>query len=55
MSLSANTPKLVNADLILNHPEVTVDYAEGAREDVSMPDGSTGCTRSMQTTTLMIG
>ena len=36
-----HTQKLVNADLILNHPEVTVDYAEGAREDVSMPDGST--------------
>ncbi|MEC7780827.1 MAG: 2-oxoacid:ferredoxin oxidoreductase subunit beta, partial [Pseudomonadota bacterium] len=36
-----HTQKLVNADLILNHPEVTVDYAEGSREDVSMPDGST--------------
>ncbi|GIS18452.1 MAG: hypothetical protein CM15mP120_03680 [Pseudomonadota bacterium] len=50
-----HTQKLVNADLILNHPEVTVDYAEGSREDVSMPDGSTlRCTKSMPTTTLMI-
>ena len=36
-----HTQELVNADLIMTHPEVTVDYAEGTREDVSMPDGST--------------
>ncbi|HCY05540.1 MAG TPA: 2-oxoglutarate ferredoxin oxidoreductase subunit beta [Gammaproteobacteria bacterium] len=36
-----HTQELVNADLIMAHPEVTVDYAEGTREDVAMPDGST--------------
>ena len=35
-----HTQKLVNADLILNHPGATVDYAEGSREDVVL-DGST--------------
>ncbi len=32
---------VMDADLIMTHDEVTADYAEGTREDVSMPDGST--------------
>jgi 2-oxoglutarate ferredoxin oxidoreductase subunit beta len=32
---------VMDADLIMAHDEVTADYAEGSREDVTMPDGST--------------
>ena len=32
---------VMDADLIMAHKEVTADYAEGSREDVAMPDGST--------------
>lgn len=32
---------VMDADLIMAHDEVTADYAEGSREDVAMPDGST--------------
>ena len=32
---------VVNADLIFGQPEITADYAEGTRENIAMPDGST--------------
>ncbi len=31
---------VVNAEVILEHAEITAEYAEGTRQDVAMPDGS---------------
>jgi len=32
--------QVVAADLVMPHEEITVDYAAGEREDITMPDGS---------------